>query len=86
MATSTPDKRRKSLLATLFFADATASTVHALARDMALVHNQDVSHDVVRGDLTWLREQGLVLYTQDAGLITERGRDVAKGAAPWPGE
>lgn len=83
---TTPDKRRKSLLASLFFADATASTVRNLARDMALVHNVDVSHDVVRGDLTWLKEQGLVQYAQDAALITERGRDVAKGAAPWPGE
>jgi len=48
-----------------------------------------VSRDVVRGDMAWLQEQGLirldsVLGTQVA-TITERGIDVAEGQARHPG-
>lgn len=86
MATPAETTRRRSLLATLLFATAATATVRALLQEMELVHNIATSADQVRGDLTWLREQGLVQYTADTAQITERGRDVARRAAPWPGE
>lgn len=83
---NTKDARRRSLLATLFFADAGTSTVRELAREMETVHNTPVSADLVRADLTWLHEMELARYrTDDTAQITERGRDVARRSAPWPG-
>ena len=81
-----PDTRRRSLLATLFFAAGCTATVRELAREMELVHNTATSADQVRGDLTWLQEQGFARLVQDTAQLTERGRDVARRAAPWPGE
>lgn len=47
------------------------------------------SRDQVRGDLTWLAEQGLVTTEETAGLliatITQRGGDVAAGRSSVPG-
>ena len=84
---STPqDTRRRSLLATLFFAVGCTATVRELVRQMELVHNIASSADQVRGDLSWLQEQGFARLVQDTAQLTERGRDVARGAAPWPGE
>lgn len=84
---STTDDRRRSLLATLFFADAGTSTVRELARDMETVHNTPVSADLVRADLTWLHEMELARYRTDGtAQITGRGRDVVRKAAPWPGD
>ena len=74
--------RRSSLLATLFFAPGSTATV----RELVLVHNLATSADQTRGDLSWLQEQGFVQLTQDTAQITERGRDIARRAAPWPGE
>lgn len=82
----TPDNRRRSLLASLMFADAGTATVAELVREMELVHNLPVSADLVRGDLAWLHEQGLARYRMDnTAQVTERGRDVARRSAPWPG-
>lgn len=78
-----PADRRRSLLATLYFAPASTATTLALARDMERVHSIASSRDQVRGDLAWLHEQGLVLLHDDVAQLTERGRDVARGAAPW---
>lgn len=78
-------ERRRSLLATLLFAAGATATVRELVRELELVHNIAASADLVRGDLTWLREQELVKFQADTAQITERGRDVARGAAPWPG-
>lgn len=82
---NTPDARRRSLLATLMFATAGTATVRELVREMELVHNLPVSGDLVRGDLTWLHEQSLARLADDTAQITERGRDVARRTAPWPG-
>lgn len=83
---STIDNRRRSLLATLFFADAGTSTVRELAVDMETVHNTPVSSDLVRADLTWLHEMGLARFSPEGtAQITGRGRDVVRKAAPWPG-
>jgi repressor of nif and glnA expression len=53
-----------------------------------LGHN--VSRDVVRTDLAWLHEQGLiraevVMDRVHVATITERGGDVARGRAVVPG-
>jgi len=74
----TPDDRRRALLVTVAVADASTATLTYLAREMDLVHNMPVSRDLCHGDLLWLH--GL-----DLAQITERGRDVARRAAPWPG-
>lgn len=86
MPTKTPEARRRSLLATLFFATDASSSVRTLVREMELVHSIATSGDQVRGDLSWLQEQGLCRLADDHAQITERGRDVARHAAPWPGE
>lgn len=78
--------RRRSLLATLFFAADCTATVRELVREMELVHNTATSADQVRGDLSWLQEQGFVRLVQDTAQMTERGRDVVRRSAPWPGE
>lgn len=87
MMPTPPDRRRRaSLLATLWFAPASTATVQHLRSELAAVHNILASADQVRGDLTWLQEQGFVRLAQDTAQTTERGADVARGAAPWPGE
>ena len=77
--------RRRSLLATLFFAADCTATVRELVREMELVHNTATSADQV-GDLSWLQEQGFVRLVQDTAQMSERGRDVVRRSAPWPGE
>lgn len=81
-----PAHRRRSLLSSLWFCEASTAGVHRLAREMEMVHNLPCSADLVRGDLTWLAEQGLVQVNGDIARSTERGADVVRGAAPWPGE
>lgn len=78
--------RRRCLLLTLWAADDSTAHVHALVRQMYLIHNLTLSNDQVRGDLSWLQEQGLVRFKADTAQLTERGGDVALKAAPWPGE
>lgn len=87
MNPKSPNDRRKSLLVTLTYADHGAATVREMRREMELVHNLAVSADLVRGDFAWLAEQGLVRYRpqHDSAQVTERGQDVARGAAVWPG-
>lgn len=77
--------RRRALVATLYFAPAGTASVLQLARDMELVHSIATSRDQVRGDLIWLQEQSLVAMRDDLAQLTERGRDVARRTAPWPG-
>ncbi len=77
-------RRRHSLLATLYFEPAASARVGALVRQMELVHNLAVSADLVRADLMWLEEIGLVRYHDDAAQVSERGRDVATGRAEFP--
>jgi hypothetical protein len=79
-------RRRTSVLASLLFAPGGTASVQHLRDDLARTHNIAASADAVRGDLTWLQEQGLVRLVQDAAQTTERGGDVAFGRAPWPGE
>lgn len=85
MPTSAEDRRRH-LLATLWFAPASTATVHWLQRELLTLSNISASADQVRGDLSWLQEQGFAKVSQDTARSTERGADVVRGAAPWPGE
>lgn len=85
MPTQTPDLRRYSLLCSLAFMPGSSACVRELKREMDRVHGQPVSRDLVRGDLAWLEEQGLVGRMGDLAQITERGQDVATRDAPWPG-
>lgn len=58
---------------------------------IALDHlGHNVSRDVVRGDLAWLEEQGLLTTETVLGAVmvataTQRGVDVALGRARHPG-
>lgn len=76
--------RRKALLATLFFWS--LATVIKLRQEMESVHGLAMSADLVRADLDWLSEMGLVRWNGEAAQLTERGRDVAAMRAKFPGE
>jgi hypothetical protein len=82
---ATPAHRRHSLLATLYFEPASTASVLALVRQMALCHSLAVSSDLVRADLMWLDEMGLLRYRDDMAQLSERGRDVAQARAEFPG-
>ncbi len=65
----------------------------SLIRDALGVIGHAVARDVVRGDLAWLDEQGLVTLRKEVfgqkdvliATLTERGQDVAAGRAVVPG-
>ncbi|MCV2359646.1 ArsR family transcriptional regulator [Paucibacter sp. TC2R-5] len=78
--------RRRHVLATLWFAPASTANVQWLQRELLTLSSINASADQVRGDLTWLQEQGFVQFSQDMAKTTERGADVVRGAAAWPGE
>lgn len=75
--------------------------LRALEQDLGYSHNESIIHsilgefghrcsrDLVRTDLTWLQEQGLVTLEDISGIyvatITQRGVDVATGTATVPG-
>lgn len=83
-ATDSTQRRRCTLLS-LWALEGSTGSVRDLARELYNLHDMDVSRDQIRGDLTWLREQGFVVLKQDVAQITERGADVALNRAPWPG-
>ncbi len=76
--------RRSSLLATLAFSQ--PARVRELVREMESIHGVVVSTDLVRVDLAWLAEMGLVRVTDDTAICTERGLDIARRRAKLPGE
>lgn len=60
----------------------------SLLSDLVLEYGFTPSRDRMRTTLAWLREQGLVTYTEDKLIIatlTERGLDVALGRVNVPG-
>ena len=81
--TNTSARRRKSLLATIAFEPAISLT--RLREELDVVHGIAASLDLIRADLLWLEEMGLVRTNGDLAQITERGRDVAAMRARFPG-
>lgn len=77
-------RRRSSLLSTLAFE--AALTVTRLRGEMEAVHGIAMSADLVRADLLWLAEMGLIRWNGEIAQCTERGRDVAALRAKFPGE
>lgn len=82
--TYTPKHRRYSLLLTLYACDNSFARVPELVREMELVHSLAVSSDLVRADLLWLAEVGLLTFKDDNAQLIERGRDVVYHRAPFP--
>jgi hypothetical protein len=81
----TPAHRRHSLLLTLYQCDNSCARVSELVREMELIHSLAVSSDLVRADLMWLDEMGLLRYKDDNAQLIERGRDVVFKRAEFPG-
>ena len=79
-------ERRRCLLLSLWAAQGSTAGVRELVLELDRVHNLAVSRDQVRGDLSWLQEQGCARLRDDTAQLTERGADVAVRRAPWPGE
>ncbi|MFA9951146.1 hypothetical protein [Dentiradicibacter hellwigii] len=50
-----------------------------------MVHGIAASLDLIRADIDWLVEMGLVRFNGELAQITERGRDVAALRAKFPG-
>lgn len=76
-------KRRSAVLATVSFDPLT--TVTQLRIDLETVHGIAASADLLRADLGWLQEMGLVRFDGHAAQCTERGKDVAQLRAKFPG-
>lgn len=77
-------RRRNSLLTTIAFEP--ASTVSRLRTEMETVHGIACSADLIRADLGWLSEMGLVRWNGEIAQCTERGKDIAALRAKFPGE
>jgi hypothetical protein len=80
--------RRLTILSLL--AAANAYTLHEGSLKAALKERAEpVSSDVLRSELQWLHEQGLVLAKQPDGVwittLTARGGDVQQGLSTVPG-
>lgn len=76
-------RRRAGLLASLSFDP--LATISVLRTTMETVHGVACSADLVRADLGWLQEMGLVRFDGEAAQCTERGMDVARLRAKFPG-
>jgi hypothetical protein len=80
--------RRLTILRLL--SDGAAYTLHELDLKKALAERgQAVATDVLRADLQWLHEQGLVLAKQPDGIwlatLTAKGGDVQQGLSTVSG-
>ena len=84
MANEHDKKRRTSILVSLYFDPLLTPTV--LAEQLETVHGVNASADLVRADLTWLQEMGLARFDGHVASVTERGKDVARGRAKFPGD
>jgi hypothetical protein len=82
--TETEKRRRSALLATLSFDQ--LATVRAMRDGLERVHGIAASSDLIRSDLTWLQEVGLIRFDGEAAQCTERGMDVARMRAKFPGD
>jgi hypothetical protein len=76
-------RRRNAILATLSFDP--LATVTQVRNALETVHGVAASADLVRADLGWLQEMGLIRFDGQAAQCTERGMDVARMRAKFPG-
>ena len=81
--TESEARRRKSLLATIAFEPAIGLT--RLRAELDVVHGIAASLDLIRADIDWLVEMGLIRFNGELAQITERERDVAALRAKFPG-
>lgn len=81
------DRRLRLLL--ILSAMPTGLSNESVLRRVLMAQGHAVSMDLLRTELAWLREQGLVILEQADNLyvarILPRGRDVGRGAAQQPG-
>ena len=88
LAQKMAEERRGFLLTTLAEAPSYRSN-ERLLQDVLEDVGLHCSRDQVRGDLSWLRDQGLLLVNEIAGVmvaeITQGGLDVGKGRIRVPG-
>lgn len=81
------DDRRLALLQTLMGAAEYTAHAHVL-RTAAGQLGHRTSFDVIRADLAWLDEQGLIVLADGeipVATLTLRGEDAARGVARVPG-
>ena len=81
------EDRRLSLLQALAGATDYTAHAHLLRQSLATVGHQ-VAFDLLRADLAWLDEQGLIVLADGeipVATLTLRGEDVARGVARVPG-
>ncbi|WP_321532279.1 hypothetical protein [uncultured Desulfuromonas sp.] len=80
--------RRRIIIETLN-SDPDYSHNDAVLRSWLIKMGHKVSADVLRSDLAWLEEQGLITTSRMVGVwvarLTERGVDAATGAVVIPG-
>jgi hypothetical protein len=77
-------RRRKSLLSTIAFF--TTMTVLEMRKEMEMTHGIAASADLIRADIGWLEEMGLIRWNGEIAQCTERGRDVGENRAKFPGD
>jgi hypothetical protein len=72
-----------------FLSEGSYSQNESILQDLLRRTGRMASADKVRTELSWLREQGLILtedvYNTWVASITQRGLDVATGVASAPG-
>ena len=81
------EDRRLSLLQTLAGAVDYTAHAHVLRQALAGLGHQ-VAFDVLRADLAWLDEQGLIVLADGeipVATLTLRGEDAARGLTRIPG-
>lgn len=76
--------RRRAMLAALVVAPAYMLPARALREQIGLA-GYAASFDRVLTDCTWLAEQGLIEFSNEVALLTDRGADVVLGRAQVPG-
>jgi hypothetical protein len=83
------EDRRLSILLVLSDSPSYSANAFLLQTAVGSIYGHNVSLDVLRTDLAWLQEQGLVHTSTTADVVvatlTARGVDVAAGRAVQPG-
>ncbi|MDR1889427.1 MAG: hypothetical protein LBQ81_08655 [Zoogloeaceae bacterium] len=72
-------RRRKSILAVLYFAPAQTLNVYSLRDELEKRHGMVVSVDKIRADLLFLKEVEYVVLEKDIACLTLTGMDVVTG-------